>query len=254
MTEAELLRYLSRAAGRPVALRINSNSTSILNVKSGKKRGELSASVHRIFLDAPPDVLKALAGFMGEPTSADRAAIRKYIGACNARLERDEARRPKSPARPVGNHYDLAPVARRLNERHFGNKLDFDITWGRRPRTPPRDIRLITLGLCQRAERRIRVHPILDDPRVPMFYLEYIVYHEMAHLAVPARVCSRTGKHHYHTREFYDVETAYPRYREAIAWQKANLDRLLRDWCRRPKTAGRLAKVVARAAAQLQLF
>lgn len=254
MTEAELHRYLNQAAGRPVALRMNANSTSLLHVKAGKRRGELAASVHRIFLDAPPDVLKALGAFMTRPSAADRAAIRKYIGACNARLERDDARRPKSAPRPVGNHYDLGPIARRLNERHFGGKLDFDITWGRRPRVPPRDIRLITLGLCQRAERRIRMHPILDDPRVPAYYLEYVVYHEMAHLAVPARVCQRTGRHHQHTPEFYAVETAYPRYAEAVAWQKANLDNLLRAWCRRPKKPGIAARLMAKAAGQLQLF
>src|SRR5690606_29333980 len=129
---------------------------------------------------------------------------------------------------PVGEFYDLGPIAARLNRRYFGGRLRFDITWGRRvPAGRRRRQRQITLGLCHSEDRVIRIHRILDSPDVPLFYLEYVIYHEMAHLAVPSRVCPESGRRFHHTPEFYDLERRYPRYREALLWQNANLDRML---------------------------
>ncbi len=232
MTETELRAWLSRAAGRPVTLRMNTNSSSIVDVRNGRRRGELKASVHRIFLDAPPEVLAALAGFMRTPTARDRAVVRSYIAERHRDAPERAVRRKPRRVRTLGEYYDLAPIASHVNESQFGGRLEYSITWGRRPQVRPRRQTNITLGLCQHADRHIRIHPILDDPDVPRFFLEYVVHHEMAHLAVPARVCGRTGRHHHHTPEFYAVERAYPRYCEAVHWQRKNLDRLMRKWCR----------------------
>ncbi len=252
MTEEELQNYLSRSAGRPVTLRMNTNSSSIVNVWNGKRRGELKASVHRIFLDAPPEVLSALAGFMRSPAAQDRAIVRGFIAERHRDSRKCLERRRRLPVQTVGEWYDLEPVARAVNNECYGGRLDYSITWSRRPSNRPRRLLNVTLGLCQQAERRIRIHPILDSSEVPRFFLEYVIHHEMAHLAVPARVCPRTARHYHHTPEFYAVEKSFPRYREAILWQEENLDRLIKAWCSGAKRPGRRLKALQ--AIQLRLF
>jgi hypothetical protein len=74
--------------------------------------------------------------------------------------------------------------------------------------------------------REIRVHPALDRPDVPRFFVEYIVFHEMLHQLFPSD--RHTGRHVHHPRAFRDRERAFPRYEAALAWEKQHLHRLLR--------------------------
>jgi hypothetical protein len=73
----------------------------------------------------------------------------------------------------------------------------------------------------------IRIHPVLDRPGVPRFFLESVVHHEMLHHHMGG-VPDRAGRTVYHTRAFREAEARFPRYREALAWEKVNLPELLR--------------------------
>jgi hypothetical protein len=73
----------------------------------------------------------------------------------------------------------------------------------------------------------IRIHPLLDQPFVPRWFLEYVLYHEMLHSVVPEEVDS-TGRRRIHTQEFYRRERAFPRYHRARRWETENLARCLR--------------------------
>lgn len=235
MTPEKLRAYLEAATGRRITLRINDNIRTMVSCQQGKRRGELRASIHRIFLDAPLEVRRALARFLVEPDSATRRIVREYIALHTEAPDSPLPINPRPPGNPVGEYYDLEPIAKRLNERYFGGRLVFTIEWGRRVRQPRRRISRMTLGACYRAQRLIRIHPILDSQRVPLFYLEYILFHEMAHLEVPARR-GADGRQLNHTAEFYALERSYPRYREAVAWQELHFDRLLSAYCRRRGT------------------
>ena len=46
--------------------------------------------------------------------------------------------------------------------------------------------RSIKLGSYSATERLIRVHPALDRPWVPRYFVSYIVYHEMLHHVIPS--------------------------------------------------------------------
>jgi hypothetical protein len=89
----------------------------------------------------------------------------------------------------------------------------------------------------------IRIHPVLDRADVPSYFLESVLYHEMLHHHLGG-VPDRSGRTVYHSRAFREAEALYPRYREALAWEKENLPRLLRashELLKRPKTENRLA-------------
>jgi len=90
----------------------------------------------------------------------------------------------------------------------------------------------------------VRIHPVLDRPEVPLFFLESVVYHEMLHHHLGG-VPDRGGRTVYHTRAFRQAEGRYPLLREALAWEKENLPELLRA-SQALGRARRAARAVAR--------
>ena len=73
----------------------------------------------------------------------------------------------------------------------------------------------------------IRIHPVLDRPTVPRFFLESVVHHEMLHHQLGG-VSDRAGRTVYHTRAFREAEARFPHHRAALAWEKEHLPELLR--------------------------
>jgi predicted metal-dependent hydrolase len=84
----------------------------------------------------------------------------------------------------------------------------------------------IRLGVYDHQTREIRIHPALDRPEVPHYFVEFIVFHEMLHQLFPSP--PGAGRKIHHPRAFRDRERAYPRYAEATRWEKAHLSLLLR--------------------------
>ena len=71
----------------------------------------------------------------------------------------------------------------------------------------------------------IRVHPALDQAFVPRYFVEFIVYHELLHHAIPP--VRLNGRYQIHSPAFRRREREYPAYAEATAWRKQFLRRLL---------------------------
>ena len=82
-------------------------------------------------------------------------------------------------------------------------------------------------GTIQEEDRIIRIHPLLDAPFVPTWFLEYVIYHEMLHAIVPEEI-DETGRRRIHTSEFYRREQKFHCYQRARRWEDENLDRFLR--------------------------
>lgn len=81
------------------------------------------------------------------------------------------------------------------------------------------------MGVYDHLTRTIRIHPSLDRPEVPLFFVEYIVFHEMLHQAVPGKDTGSRKQHH--GPEFRARERRYPEYARALTWEKENLNLLL---------------------------
>ena len=97
------------------------------------------------------------------------------------------------------------------------------IGWGRAPGRRRR--KSIRLGVYDHQTREIRIHPALDHPEVPRFFVEFIVFHEMLHQLFPSS--NGPGRRVHHPRAFRDRERAFPLYQAAIAWERENLRALL---------------------------
>jgi predicted SprT family Zn-dependent metalloprotease len=221
-----LHRELEQRSGLRVQLVVTDNSHTVMSVKHHPVSGVVALRMHHMFLGADGDVLKALAAWLRKPScrrSGD--VIDRFI-----RENRHLVRRQRGVERRLhtaGVVYDLRTLFDEVNAAHFGGSVTAAITWGRRPNSKRR--RSIRFGSYSVEEHLIRIHPYLDNPRVPEFFVRYIVYHEMlhAHLGIEE---SATGRRRIHTAEFKRIERAYPDYSRAEAWQAktSNLRMLLR--------------------------
>ena len=226
----DLRRYLSETTGKPVRLRMNDNLHSLISTSRDGSGPGIRLSLHRMFLQAENEVIEALARFIVRPTPQVRKTIRTYINENRGLIT--QARGYTIPRKKQGDaqgaHFNLEARARRLNKQYFGEELSFDFIWGRGSKGR-RCQRHVTLGTWNERQRLIRIHPMLDMPNVPGFYLDYIIYHEMVHIAIPSRTDSG-GRMHHHTKDFYDLERRYAHYGEAQRWEKRWLKTLIRCW------------------------
>jgi hypothetical protein len=71
----------------------------------------------------------------------------------------------------------------------------------------------------------IRIHPLLDQPFVPRYVVETIVFHEMLHQLIPRQRVN--GRWRVHPPAFRLQERRFPYYRQAKQWQHRHLARLL---------------------------
>jgi len=79
-----------------------------------------------------------------------------------------------------GKQFDLRRIFDELNERYFRNRLrSYKVVWGRRRKQRPREY--FIFGTIQEEDRVIRINPLLDQSWVPLWFLRYILYHEMLH-------------------------------------------------------------------------
>jgi hypothetical protein len=126
-----------------------------------------------------------------------------------------------------GQHHNLKELFDRLNKRYFGDRIEAGITWGRlgKRQLRPRRHRAVNLGSYSVEDRIIRIHPTLDQAFVPLFFIEWIVYHEMLHQKHPIPIIA--GRRRFHTTAFLAEERLFDEYERAHQWERRNLHRLM---------------------------
>lgn len=217
----DLAFALSSALHAPVRLAVTDNRSTMVSFQ--RSPSGLRLRIHHMFLDAPPEVVQALADYAGRGSERASALIDGYI---RARQERIRATRNSNsgPLEPRGRCFDLSQVFDSLNGRFFGGEIRARIGWGRAPGKRRR--KSIRLGVYDHQLREIRIHPALDAPSVPLFFVEFIVFHEMLHQVFPSTVKDLRRVHH--PRVFRERERQFPLYAEALRWERENLSTLLR--------------------------
>src|SRR5207248_4274657 len=129
--------------------------------------------------------------------------------------------------RHEGTHFDLRAIFDDLNDRYFRGRLrGYKVIWGRRRKHRPRE--QFIFGTIQEEDRVIRINPALDQPFVPLWFLRYVLYHEMLHSVVPDETLSR-NRRRVHTEEFNRRERKVLDHRRARRCEDDNLARFLRS-------------------------
>jgi predicted metal-dependent hydrolase len=135
-------------------------------------------------------------------------AYRPEVIRANEQAQRNRGR--KRILGPQGRVRDLEKAFKRLNRQYFDGKLKMPrLTWSvHRTRN--------ILGHLDHVHNTLVISRTLDDLRVPEYFYDYILYHEMLHLKHPRR---RVGdKCHYHTQAFLRDEQKFKYYHQAQDW------------------------------------
>lgn len=165
---------------------------------------------------APAPILEALAHILlakmlrrRVPTAAQQI-YRRYMNQPDVQSKVNEirvARGRKQQRPPAGRHFHLERMFELLNERYFETKLRRpQLGWSQRQSRT-------RLGHYDPSHYSITLSSLLDRPDVPPLVVEYVLFHEMLHIAHPATHQGATRS--IHTLEFRRAERAYPYYREA---------------------------------------
>jgi hypothetical protein len=221
---AEAGRLADELAARlrePVRLSVHDNRSIMASWR--RREGLLHFRVHHMFLDAPPAVVEALAD-LGRPGEAERrrTAGRRVDAWVRRHRTRIGAGRPQRLL-ARGRCHDLRALLEEENSARFGGTVSARIGWGRPAGEGRR--RSIKTGVYLHDQRVIRIHPALDRPEVPAWYVRFVVFHEMLHQLVP--VVERRGRRVVHSVEFRRRERAHPDFARARAWEAAHLHVLL---------------------------
>jgi hypothetical protein len=217
---AALARSLSHELGVPVRLSVTDNRSTMVSFR--RAPAALRLRLHHMFLDAPAPVVRAVADYAGRGHRRAGRLLDDFVRREQPRIRqhRDAGDEVLSPR---GETYDLREIFDHLNEVHFQGGVRASIGWGRSPGRRRR--KSIRLGVYDHQTREIRLHPALDQPAVPRFFVEYIVFHEMLHQVFPSS--HGPGRRTHHPRAFRDREKAFPQYATALRWERENLGVLL---------------------------
>jgi len=185
------------------------------------RQGVMHVRVSDLLEGAPENIIKAIAHILLakiyrkpiEPLHATR--YRRYISShdmtAKAHLVR-QVRGRKQIDSPHGRVYDLDEIFEGLNRQFFYGLLARpQMTWSR---AHARN----SLGHYDPAHNAIVVSRVFDQPRVPRYAIDYIVYHEMLHLKYPVKL--RGSRRCVHGPEFQAEEKLFPQLEEAKAFLK----------------------------------
>jgi len=226
---AEAVRRLAAQVrllvGRPVRLLVHDNRSTMVSFR--REDDCLHLRVHHMFVGAGDDVVGAIAEYARTRSNAAGRVLDRFVRSNRTRIKPLDVERARArPLRTAGRVYDLACIYDALNERYFGGELDARIGWGQGMARRRR--RSIRMGAYYHDTRTILIHPALDRPDVPRYFVELVVYHEMLHQAVPQER-TPAGRRIIHSPEFRARETRFHDFRRARTWERRNLPHLLKN-------------------------
>jgi hypothetical protein len=225
--EALLQRMFTRIGceGRPPHFHVEfyPYSSLVLTIRRREER------VHVRFSDllkrAPLEVLEAAAALLLSRVyrrRAPRALVQPYLKYARServrsRIDRMRSRRVRRvPTAAQGLHHDLAELFDRINQQYFEGKLHRPhVGWSMRSWRRQ-------FGSYDPGPNQIVLNRRMDQPAVPQFVVEYVLYHEMLHVKHPTRRSGCTLVSH--SPEFRAEEKRFAQF--AIA--RKFLDRLAR--------------------------
>jgi hypothetical protein len=251
VTAEDLERVLVEELERPV--RVVYGRARRTPVRAEVQGGVLVVRVNAMFADAPAEVQLSLARWLRSGRRARRACtlLDDWIDERLARLHSEE---PKTASLQTdGRAHDLARLAGAVVAEHFGPDFEAPpVTWGRRGRSRSRHT--LRLGSYDYHARVVRIHSVLDQPSVPAWFVQFVLFHELLHAALDDVPEPGTRKLH-HGPEFRRRERAHPDYERAIEWERRNVDLMIasaRTGRPIPGQEGRSAPAVRRAVDYVQ--
>ena len=227
-----LREELRQRLAAPVRIDVHDNRSIMVSYRRDAQG--YAIRLHRMFIPPSPELAERLTRFVvGRGRAEAGRWLDRYI-----RDHQGDIRKAPSPPVPSsrGRTRDLQPIFDALNRRFFGDAIDAQIGWSRAPSGRRR--RTIKMGVYLHDHRHIRIHPALDRPEIPDYFVEFVVYHEMCHQICPPEP-GPGGHKRIHTRAFREREKLHPERERALTWEKKNLHLLLHAPLPKPAGGGR---------------
>jgi len=207
-------KILSSELEAPVEISLTRNRAVVLSIQ--RRHGKVSVRMHQAFLQADRRVLRAVADLINKKSSRlAKDIINDYIKT-KSRFIQSKKRTRALILNPKGKVYDLEQILHELAQKYNLPSRGIKITWGNaRIRKGQQSIRL---GSFYQDDKLIRVHPRLDHPEVPKYFVEYIVFHELLHAAVPPE--DKRGRRNFHSHQYHEHEEKFEDYQAARKYEK----------------------------------
>ncbi|HUP46043.1 MAG TPA: hypothetical protein VM779_11085 [Thermoanaerobaculia bacterium] len=116
---------------------------------------------------------------------------------------------------PEQIHHHLESLAAEVHRTYFFKVPPLPVRWGHQ--TSRKRRRSIRLGSYNHQTTEIRIHPLLNRPNIPAFFVQSVIHHEYLHHLLGAA----------HNRRFHASERKFRYHREAQEWIRRNLFLLL---------------------------
>ncbi len=210
-TENSLSRALEKGLGRPVSLVLTENSSSMLSARL--RDGVMHVRLHSMFLNAGPDVIDEMAGFIKKRRNS-MPLFRRFIRDNNSCIRRKPPQ--KVSLKTGGRYHDLKELYDEVNREYFCGEIEAGITWGSGKARYA--VRKRTLGSYSAGPNLIRINPVMDNSRVPRYFIKYVVYHEMLHAGIAIQ--KNGSRRCVHSAEFRRREKMFRDYERAVDWER----------------------------------
>jgi len=186
-----------------------------------KREGTIFIRISDILMDAPLDVMRALGIILlcklerKKPPEAEVRLYRDYVNSNKMRnmiKNLRQKRGKKVLTGSKGQFYDLEESFDRVNKNYFDGELKKpNLSWNRR-KTHTR------FGHHDEALNTIVISRTLDDEKIPMSLLDYVMYHEALH--VKHGIYYDNGRRIVHTSAFKNDEKKFEDWERAEALLK----------------------------------
>jgi predicted SprT family Zn-dependent metalloprotease len=116
---------------------------------------------------------------------------------------------------PINGPHHLDSLAAEIHRTYFFKYPPLRVRWGHNITRKRR--RSIRLGSYNHVTLEIRIHPSLNSPRIPAFFIQSVIHHEYLHHVLGAN----------HNRRFHAHERQFRYHRESKEWLRRHLFGLL---------------------------
>lgn len=188
------------------------------------QRGTIQIKISQAMQNAPEIILETLCTILFLKLfklKVDRRlykAYREYLET-NAHLLPQTQHRPPNPRyTPQGAYFNLNEFFDRINRTYFNDQLPRPVLgWSLRKAYR-------RLGFYNKEKNLLVISRIFDSAKTPPEVIEYLMYHEMLHIAIPT--VHNNGRRTVHGRSFRERERQFPKYEFVQKWLSKNLTKL----------------------------
>ncbi len=171
-------------------------------------------TLNSAFAEAPEDAVRGIAGILFARLEGKRESIvpQAWRNASRGFLN-------DRPAKATGRkHIEPVGAHRSLLESYLRVALDMELVLPQVPKLSwSQRVAGHRFGHWDADHNVIVISQILDDPEVPEFVLDYVVYHELLHILHPVRMGSGSRRI-VHSAAFRRDERKFPQWKEGDTW------------------------------------